>query len=117
MAAYAGGALCYYAQGAQVCCRSCSISPSRSLPSEWLDNLCPEPFQIRQTGREVVWQVVELAGDMRQPHLIAAALQALATILVVARNRPFCGISTEGEPERHGACFLHRPFMVATEGQ
>src|SRR6266487_2482788 len=90
---------------------------SRLLPGERLDDLCPEPLKIRETRCEVVRHVVELAGDMRQPHRISAALQALATILVVARDGPFRGIGTEGEPERHGAWFLHRPFMVAAEGQ
>src|SRR4029450_13691704 len=63
-----------------------SISPSRSLPSKWLNDLCPKAFEIGQTRCEVVRQVVELAGDMRQFHLIPAARQALTTILVVARD-------------------------------
>jgi len=72
----------------RACCRLLSISLSRSLPGKRSNDLCPEPLQRRETGCEVVWQVVELAGDMRQPHGISAALQALTTILVIACDGP-----------------------------
>ena len=63
-----------------------------TLPRELLDNLCPKAFEILEPGREGFGQVVELARDVRQPHLIPAAFQALVTILVVACNGPFRGI-------------------------